>query len=187
MSDIGRRGLLRAFLRAPAEAAAAVVEDKLSRRLPPERRPPGAQPESTFLALCTRCGDCATACPYGAVFIYGDDAGPSTGTPVMAPDERPCVMCTGFPCAAACEPKALIVPRETVWNLGLVKVREDLCFTFRGPECGACGGLCPDGAKALTFRRNRPSIDPEVCVGCGRCIDACPTLPKALELQSLGE
>ncbi|MCP4444965.1 MAG: 4Fe-4S dicluster domain-containing protein [Myxococcales bacterium] len=186
MADLERRKLLRALLRTPAQAAATVVEDRLSRRFPLERRPPGAQPEATFLSLCTKCGECSNACPYGSVYVYDAEAGASAGTPVMVPDERPCLMCEGFPCAAACEPRALVVPTETVWPLGSVSVREDLCFTFRGPECGACGGLCPPGAQALSFRRNQPQIDLEQCMGCGRCIDACPTMPKAIELHPLG-
>ena len=60
------------------------------------------------------------------------------------------------------------------------------CITTRGPECGACAGLCPPEAQgALTLVREQPRLDPRVCNGCGRCVVACPTSPPALQLVSV--
>ena len=96
-------------------------------------------------------------------------------------------MCDGFPCAVACEPNALVVPETELVRIGQVRIRVDLCFTFMGPECGACGGLCPTDPPALRIVGTQPRVDAEGCVGCGLCIEACPTLPKAIELLPLEE
>lgn len=64
----------------------------------------------------------------------------------------------------------------------VVRVIRDRCVTFRGPECGACADLCPDGAKAIAMRRTRPHFTVESCSGCGLCVEACPVIPSALEV-----
>lgn len=56
------------------------------------------------------------------------------------------------------------------------------CITFRGPECGACGALCPTEPQALTLRRSRPHIEASLCTGCGRCVEACPANPKGISM-----
>lgn len=154
-------------------------------RLPPRRRPPGAAPEALFLQRCNNCHDCVTACPHNAIYTLADHVELGAGTPVMLPHERPCLMCDGFPCAQACTTGALTVPETSAWPLGKVRLVESRCLPFLGPECGACGGLCPDGVEALAIRRNRPVIDDEACVGCGKCIEACPVRPGAIELVEL--
>ena len=105
----------------------------------------------------------------------------------MAPDKRACHLCEGFPCVAACETGALEMPPTPLWKLGTVRLVRERCLPFMGPECGACAGLCPPAAPALRLALTRPQIDQDTCVGCGRCIEACPTLPKAIELVELDE
>lgn len=185
MSDPSSR---RAFFRKAVNRSLKVVADEAVKRLPSvplRRRPPGAVGELLFLDRCTACGDCVTACPEKAVFTLVEGASSGAGTPVMVPDQRGCTMCDGWPCASACDTGALVVPQTTTVRLGTVRVAEDRCMVFRGPECGACAGLCPEGAEALTLHRGRPSVDEGVCIGCGLCIVACPTLPPAIELLPL--
>ena len=64
-----------------------------------------------------------------------------------------------------------------------IRVSQARCIVFRGPECGACAGLCPDGEQALALRRGRPVFVAESCSGCGHCVVACPTIPAALEIE----
>lgn len=62
-------------------------------------------------------------------------------------------------------------------------LHRDRCFTFRGPECGACIGFCPEDAEgALRLRACKPVIDYDLCSGCGACVAGCPTIPRALEI-----
>ncbi len=51
----------------------------------------------------------------------------------------------------------------------IVALDSDRCIAHRGPECGACAGLCPTGAEsALRMVRARPELDATLCTGCGR-------------------
>ncbi len=183
MPEPARRKWLRSLLPKGAELAARVVVPEIDKRLPPRRRPPGAVDELLFLARCDGCNDCVRACPHHSIFSLAPHVSPGAGTPVMVPESRPCHLCEGFACATACTRGALEVP-ET-WSLGTVRVLTEQCTPYRGPECGACVGWCPEGVDALHLRRGRPEIDPEACVGCGLCIAACPTKPVALELRPL--
>jgi ferredoxin-type protein NapG len=180
---MSRRQLFARLFEKAAEKAADAVSDAVEEHLPERRRPPGAVREDLFMVRCARCNDCVDACPHDAIFIVAD--GFDAGSPFMIPDERACHMCEGFPCAAACSTGALAIPEATTWPLGRVRISERHCFTFSGPECGACGDLCPDDAPALAFVANKPRVNKDICVGCGLCIEACPTIPKAIELESL--
>lgn len=178
--DLSRRRFLS--LRAHRDT----VEQRARRRVATERapiRPPGAIAEVDFLQACDGgqgCMACVEACPYGSIFVLRTED-IADGTPVLSPDERPCHLCADRPCAAACPTGALTVGAAD--SFGTVTVSSQHCFTFRGPECGACGGLCPTSQQAIRFVRNRPVIDADACVGCGLCIDACPTNPVALKFH----
>jgi len=188
VSEISRRKWLRGIVPAAADTVAQAAGVSIAMTVKPQRRPPGARPEPEFLALCTRCTECADACPHHAVLAYNDKAGKTlAGTPIMRPERRVCEMCEGFPCARACPEGALVVPDASVWWLGAVRIRADRCIAFMGPECGACTGLCPPDAPAMSVIRDKPELDVDACVGCGRCIHACPTTPRAIEMVPLVE
>jgi ferredoxin-type protein NapG len=172
---------------AKGTTAVADAASELVQVVPPRRRPPGAIDELTFLAKCTACGDCVKACPHHAIFTLASHVHPGAGTPVMVPDDRACHMCEDFPCVTACTPGVLLTPTSSTMTLGGVRIRTDRCFVFRGPECGACAGLCPGDLRALTLAVGRPRVDLDLCVGCGLCIAACPTMPPAIELIPLDE
>ena len=146
------------ILPSAVDAVADVVEEKIAAAPPkPRRRPPGAVDETRFLARCTRCDACVDACPHDAIFTYVASAGELAKTPVMKPERAACHMCEGFPCAAACETGALVVPEDRLVRIGAVRIAKDRCFTFLGPECGACAGLCPEGLGGFAWSaRGRP-------------------------------
>jgi len=183
---VGRRAWLRGLIPRAADVVAAEVAERVHRRLPPQRRPPGAGNEAIFLTLCTRCDKCVEACDYGAIFKFSDEAGPTlAGTPVMQPDERACHMCEGFPCVTACADEALTAPAAATWNLGKVTIDSARCIAFLGPECGACVGRCPSEHQAISLKNWKPLLDKTACYGCGVCIEACPMMPAAITLDEL--
>ena len=182
MANLTRRQWLGQLGPAALDATAGAVERRINRSFPSQSRPPGCVPEPLFQALCTRCGACSEACPYGAVFVFVD--GVDAGTPVMRPEQRACHMCDGFPCASACAEGALVVPDSPeVCSLGSARIVERDCLPFAGPECGACADLCPPGVGALSISQRRPVIDTERCIGCGICIEACPCSPPTIVLD----
>jgi len=167
----------------PEEARSEPVPAEVRRDAP--IRPPGAQSEAHFLARCTGCGECVVICPHKAIYSVRHSADRELRMPIMKPDERPCHMCDDMPCIASCPDGALLPTEPSAVDLGYVEVLTDRCFTFRGPECGACG-VCPLETPALRFERNRPVVDSDRCVGCGMCIDACVVQEKAIALRRTG-
>lgn len=181
MSDkVGRRGFLGARWRDSGSSANGS-------NLPKRRRPPGAVPEAQFLQRCSACDRCVEACPHHSIFKLTSSVELGAGTPVMVPEQRACHLCEGFPCVQACPDSALLMSLTPNVNLGVARVDPDHCFVFRGPECGACANLCPNGIMALSLVRGRPAIDESLCVGCGLCITACPARPKGIKMLPLEE
>ncbi|MCF3653452.1 MAG: 4Fe-4S dicluster domain-containing protein [Aigarchaeota archaeon] len=158
-------------------------------------RPPGAVDERLFLELCTRCGICVKACSSegrGTLEPCGLLDGVSMmGTPKVNPLRAPCEsrygMCEGrLPCVRSCPTGALrwIEPEEI--KLGSVSWSPDRCIAVLGGECLVCAEVCP-APGAITPRNGIPVFHSNRCVGCGRCVYACPADPKALNLMPEGE
>jgi ferredoxin-type protein NapG len=133
-------------------------------------RPPGAVPEALFLERCTRCGDCAAACPYDSIRFDAQN-----GSPVIFPGENPCYVCDTLPCAAACATEALIFPDNlNLIKMGVAVVSPHHCTADQG--CNACLSRCPSGALSMDFDTLRVEVAVEHCVGCGLCEYTCKTV-----------
>ena len=177
---LDRRGFFAQGLqRALREAVGAFSE-----RLAPVShvRPPGALPEPAFVAACTRCGECTTACPVHAIRPLPSSAGLAAGTPALDVDVTACIMCETMPCAQVCPTPALEVPPWGWRDVRMAEVMVDQgrCITWRDVECGICVRVCPVGEDALKLDdRGRPVVG-AACTGCGQCIAACVTTPSSL-------
>ena len=123
-------------------------------------------------AGCLGCGDCVTACRFGAISID-----PVSGLPTV--DAEKCTGC-GV-CASVC-PKHIIGIRDAglrgrrVWVacsncLKGVQARKQCSVACIG--CGLCVKACPFDAISVTD--NLAHIDPEKCKACGKCVEACPS------------
>jgi ferredoxin-type protein NapG len=145
-------------------------------------RPPGAVPEAQFLAGCTRCGDCAEACPHAAIQSGAARLGEARGTPVIDAAAAPCRSCVDRDCAVACEPGVLRV--DGPGRMATVRLQPHLCLGALGVGCSSCVEQCPVPG-AIRLDGNRPVIDAGTCTGCGVCLHVCPAPQKALLLLPL--
>ena len=186
LSNGDRRGFFKQAFSGVFDHVARATEERIVQRR--YVRPPGALAEISFLAACTRCGECAAACPPGAIKYAGPDGGLAAGTPFLEPDQVPCIACPDMPCAVSCPTDALIVPGGG-WSgihLGRLTFHPDRCITFQGQPCTVCAEACPVGTRALELdREGRPVLKLEGCVACGVCVRACPTMPSSFTFTPL--
>jgi ferredoxin-type protein NapG len=153
----------------PAQAPSPVRHDWL--------RPPGAVGEALFLERCTRCNDCAEACPHQSIQFDRRD-----GSPVIFPDEEPCRLCDDFPCIAACATEALLpVEGPPGVRMGLAVVSHRLCTAGQG--CHACVPRCPTQALSMDFAAMRLVVENGRCVGCGLCEQVCKTVNDKIAIR----
>ena len=153
----------------PEKPAAAMRTDWL--------RPPGAVSEVLFLDRCTKCNDCAKACPHGSIVFHQQDS-----TPVIFPDQTPCYLCEDIPCIAACATEALlpVAGRDEV-RMGMAVINHRLCTAGQG--CHACVAKCPTDALSMDFDGQRLVVTTERCVGCGMCEQVCRTVNDHIAIK----
>ena len=202
MSDdpkLSRRDLLRGrLLGRAADAASRFVEaagasaspsregpTAIGRRFTlPVHRPPGAVEERSFLAGCTRCGECINACPVGAIVLAPAKFREAAGTPMIDPHRSPCVMCPDTPCITACEPAVLRADRPL--RMGVAWIQTMACLAHTGTFCTVCSERCPvEGA--IELRAGKPRIREDVCSGCGVCASVCPAPVNAIVVMPLAD
>lgn len=145
-------------------------------------RPPGAVEESQFLAGCTRCSDCADACPHDAIVKVSERLGAAAGTPVIDADTQACWMCEDFPCITACDPGVLT--GNLTKTIGTAKITEHLCLAHHSTICTVCSERCPID-DAIHVSDGKPTINESACTGCGVCRYVCPAPENAILLMPL--
>jgi len=151
-------------------------------------RPRGSLKEKDFLTACTRCRDSVKACPPLVLRPLGPEWGTRIeGTPSLWPKEGPCLMCKGFPCIASCPEGALLLPKaEETPRLGMAFVNEHLCILKDDQPCRECEKSCPPAYLAIRAdaMTKRAIVDEKTCVGCGICVQICPT--QAIGIRAIG-
>lgn len=157
-------------------------------------RPPGARPETDFLARCVRCGECLAACPTNTLQPIWFEAGlMGLFSPALNPRR-------GF-CNPECHQCGLVCPTgailhldkaERIWakaGTAVINRRKCLAWEERQP-CLVCDEVCP--FKAVEFKRREdnpvavPEVDEKKCAGCGYCEHYCPVQNQAAITVSPG-
>lgn len=193
--EMDRRNLLRKGVHLFAKSAVDSVQkkidkvnetvDKITKRVPLVR-PPGAIGERAFLNACTRCDDCANACPKDAIKKAPKKMGfLIMGTPYIDPLKNPCVMCDDLPCIPACQDNALLpVARPADVHMGYVMLDKNKCQAYGITFCQQCIIDCPIPG-AITQVDEQPVFHRKICTGCGVCVRSCSTvnIPVALKIK----
>lgn len=173
------QGSVSAVLAVLGLSALAVVlkRDTAPRRPPTEPdvlRPPGALPETDFLAACIRCQRCRDSCPVACIRLAAAHDPAPSGTPFLVAAERGCILC--LECTRMC-PTGALMPLEVVERvaMGTAVVDPRTCVAInRSGVCGACHTACPLKNRAITLGlHNAPTVHESDCIGCGLCEEAC--------------
>lgn len=121
---------------------------------------------------CLGCGDCVAACQFGAISMD-----PNTGLPHV--DAEKCTACGA--CAKAC-PRGIIEVRPVSGankdayvvscmnkdkGADAAKICASSCI-----GCKKCQNVC--GSDAVHVSNFNAYINPEACILCGACFEACP-------------
>ncbi len=145
-------------------------------------RPPGALPESDFLARCIHCYLCQDVCPPGCILMKPDTE-PDRHTPYITPRLKACTLC--LKCCDVCPTGALTrLSNKRDVQMGLAAVDETICVShLRTGACGACFTACPLRGDAITQGLyNAPYVNPEHCTGCGLCEEVCIVPYRAIRV-----
>lgn len=154
-------------------------------------RPPGALNEKQFMELCIRCARCIEICPYESIKRADLLDSFQIGTPYVYAEEKACYLCMKCPpvCpTGALDPKMIqpekinmgiaIINQETCLNYLYVKEEETGNITGYAQICSTCYNVCPFTDEAIVMKDYLLPVITDKCVGCGICVEKCPTEPK---------
>lgn len=145
--------------------------------------PPGSTGIDHFIDACTACYLCVARCP-GQVL-----------QPALAPMGKRGLLLPRFDnskgfCNDTCTSCGEVCPTGAIRPLTLQEkkkiqvgkaqfIRENCIVVTQKTACGACSEHCPTKAVSMVPEQGLliPSIDTSICVGCGACEYACPSLP----------
>lgn len=165
--------------------ASSKTGSKVGRRFAlPIHRPPGAIDELSFLAGCTRCDECASACPVSAVRRAPARFREAAGTPMIDPHASACVMCEDTPCISACKPGVLRIDQPR--KMGVAYIQTMACLAHSDSFCTVCSERCPVPG-AVDVVAGKPRIREDLCTGCGVCASVCPAPTNAVVVMPLAD
>jgi len=152
-------------------------------------RPPGADDEDRFAAVCSRCGNCLRACPEHIIQ-------PDLGQTGLAGFLSPVVSIGPGYCSEFCNACNTVCPSGAIaqmsldakraMSIGTAEITRSLCLAWQHSQyCMVCGEYCPYHAiKAITDDGiNCPEVDSDICRGCGLCQTVCPAEDTAIIIE----
>lgn len=137
-------------------------------------RPPGMESQVDLIARCDRCQRCLQVCPYD--IITPVPLGSSVvgyGTPTLDFTHGYCDFC--MKCTDACPTGALRYGTPTEQDIGIAVVIKDSCVAWDWTGCTVCKDECPVEGAITLDDHERPVVHSDLCTGCGRCEEVCPS------------
>lgn len=152
--------------------------------------PPGGKNFDNFFDNCTACHLCISACPTQVLQPSVNQFGLlNILVPVMDYHKGFCNYDCNK-CAEICPTSALEklgIDDKKLTQIGIAKFIKDNCVVYtQKTDCGACAEHCPTKAVHMILEDNLrvPKVEEEICIGCGACEYACPTIPyKAIYVE----
>lgn len=144
-----------------------------------EIRPPWSIDADLFTGLCTRCGDCATACEEH-IIRSGDG-----GFPIVDFSKGECTFCGA--CQRACQTGAINTDSNSPPWLLKLDIDASSCLAFNRVVCRTCAEQCEPAAIQFQWGEKGvalPVVDADICNGCGACIEPCPTKSMSLSASA---
>lgn len=136
-------------------------------------RPPSAENEELFRALCLKCDRCRSVCPQGCVRTGTlEDGLLNWRTPIMDFHRGICDFCGR--CETVCPTGAIAGVDEEANRIGVAVIDEERCIAWIQGSCRVCVDACPYGALAAD-ESGRPVVNANRCNGCGICENRCPS------------
>jgi ferredoxin-type protein NapF len=129
---------------------------------------PWVSSSEVFYDQCSRCDVCKNACETN-IITKGDG-----GFPTIDFTKGECTFC--YACAQSCPENLFDNKEQTPWTVSAVI--DDTCLTAQKITCRSCEDNCEPMAikfKPTLGGPSIPSINPDLCNGCGACIKPCPT------------
>ncbi|MDR2836426.1 MAG: 4Fe-4S binding protein [Bacteroidales bacterium] len=154
--------------------------------------PPGSRSIEHFNKKCTSCHLCVSKCPQKvlkpAFKEYGIEG---IMQPVMKFDKGFC----NFDCTLCSEVcpngaiKKITKEEKHLTQVGKVVFILENCVVYtNGTSCGACSEHCPTQAVKMKPYKDGltiPTINKDICVGCGGCEYICPVRPfRAIHVEA---
>ncbi|MBZ4672686.1 MAG: 4Fe-4S ferredoxin iron-sulfur binding domain protein [Deferribacteraceae bacterium] len=188
--DLTRRGMVSSSVSALVGMSLINVSLIKPEKNPSLLRPPGAENEKDFLALCIRCGGCMKVCPENFLqpaFLQAGIIG--YWTPIGNPSFGYCVYNCNL-CGQICPTgaiKNLAIEDKKRFVIGTAFIDKNRCLPYAyNVNCMVCEEHCPTSPKAIFFDERtvlkngkeyivkKPIVNPELCIGCGICTYKCP-------------
>jgi polyferredoxin len=152
--------------------------------------PPGSASVERFLDRCIACHLCISECPTGVLQPAFGEYG---FLGIMKPHMDFNVAFCNFDCVRCGEvcPDGAIdlldLATKHLTKIGEANFYPDRCVVLtNGTDCAACSEHCPTKAVSTVPYINNlrlPSLNKDLCIGCGACEFVCPALPnKAIKV-----